>query len=330
MARSSVSTLISDVKVFGDYNISGDTDLDSMVLKAINYAFKMVRSFMAQAGIWEGLTAVASFKTIAGQAYIDPTLAHIVGNAATFTGVAGDTVTVTVDGTATAGISLAAATTVALVVTAINTAVGSTVASEDDNGYLMITSLVAGTSSAVTIADTAGTPTARLFAATADKTQSAITDILEIIKLTDRTNDRDIIPIPYQRLISLYPDPDTNKTTTPDFYARFSDYIYFGPTPSAGIRFYFSYVKSIAELVSTDTMPIDTDYDPLVVSLALEWLYTFLDPKDRATILTAKERTADLKKVLITDAIKRYGVINQSALRGDALDAYAISPRTAE
>ena len=329
MARTAVSTIITDIKMLGDYSVV-DANLDAMLLKAVNYAFRRVRNWMMQFGIYEGVTATADFKTIAQQNYVDLTLAHIVGNAATFTGVAGDTVTVTVDGTATAGIDLSAATTIALVVTAINTAVGSTVASEDENGYLMITSLVAGTTSAVTIADTAGTATARLFSATADKTQSAITDLLDIIKVVDRTNDRTLEYIPYQRLVEYYPDPDSNMTTTPDFVSRMADYIYFGPTPSAGTRFYITYSKTIAELVSTDTMPVDSDYDELIVAIALEWLYTFFDPKDRSTIMTAREKVAELRKMLVVNSPKRVFMPIQSSFRGDMLDINTINPRTAD
>lgn len=325
--KTSVSTLVSDIKILGDYSIT-DSSLDALVLKAINYAVRRARNWMLQFGIYEDTTANSSFKTIAQQSYVDITKAHIVGNTDEFTGTAGDTVTVTIDGTAYAGISLAAATTIALVVTAINTAVGSTVASEDENGYLMITSLTTGSSSAVTIADTAGTATDSLFEADADKTQSAIVDMDDILKITDRSNDRFIEIIPYQRLLELYPDPASNLTTTPDVCARANDYIYFGPTPSAGTRFYIDYFKMMSVLTSSDTMPFTTEYDELIVAIALEWLYSFLDSKDRTSILTAKERVAELRKILIVDSPKRIGMVKQSRLRGELLDLTAINPRT--
>jgi hypothetical protein len=328
MAKTTVSQIITDIKTLGDYNIT-DTSLDTLVLKCLNYAFRNVRNWMCQFGIWEGVTTTASFKTIANQNYVDLTKAHIVGDATTFTPVALDSITVTIDGTGYT-VLMAGCTTITLVASAINVAVGSTVASVDDNGYLMITSPTTGTTSSVTIANLVGTPATRLFSVAAERTQSAITDMLDIIKVVDRGNDRFLEYIPYQRLAEMYPDPASNSTTTPDYVSRMGEYIYFGPTPSSAILLYYTYIKTVAELTSADTMPIDSDYDELIIAKSLEWLYSFLDSKDRSSILTAKERVAELRKTLIVDSPKRIGLIRQSALRGDALDLTAINPRKAE
>lgn len=328
MSKSSASTILSDVKVFADYNIT-DTSLDSMIYKAMNYAVRKVRNWMIQYGIYEDTTTTASFKTIAEQAYIDITKAHIVGNASTFTGTAGDTVTVTIDGTAYAGISLAACTTIATVVTAINTGVGSTVASADENGYLMITSLTTGSSSSVTIADTAGTATDSLFEDDADKTQSAITDLDDLLRVRDYDNDRTIPLFRWEDFADFYPDPTSDYADGADSVSRLGNYIYFGPTPSSGKRYYLDYFKMISEITSSSTMPFTSEYDELIVSLCIEWLYMFFDSKDRSSILSAKERTAELKKTLITNSPKRIGVVNQVHLRGDVIDR-GIAPRFAE
>ena len=42
MAKTTVSTLTSDIKLIVDYNISDD-DLDSLILKGINFAIKRSR-----------------------------------------------------------------------------------------------------------------------------------------------------------------------------------------------------------------------------------------------------------------------------------------------
>ena len=329
MPKTLVSTIVSDVETFGDYKVSGDTSLDALVLKAVNYAFRRVRNWMMQYGIYEGVTTTASFKTISGQNYVDLTKAHIVGDAATFTPVALDSITVTIDGTGYT-VLMAGCTTIALVVAAINAAVGSTVAEEDDSGYLQINSLTTGSTSAVTIANLVGTPASRLFTVAAERTQSAITDMLDIIEVADRTNDRLLQYIQYQRLAELYPDPDSNSTTTPDFISRMGDYFYFGPTPSTALLLHYTYVKTVSELASTDTMPIDSDYDELIVSIAIGWLYRFLDSKDRTSILTNKEDIAELRKTLIVNSPKRISMVKQTQLRGYGYDVTAINPRAAD
>lgn len=329
MSKTLVSTIISDVKVFGDYSIQ-DTNLDAMILKAINYSVRKLRNWFIGFNIFEDVTTEASFKTIAGQEYIDLTLAHIVGNASTFTGTAGDTVTVTIDGTAYAGIDLSAATDIADVVTAINTGVGSTVASEDDNGYLMITSLTAGTTSAVTIADTAGTATDSLFEADSDKTQSAITDLDDVLRICDRVNDKALEMMHFQQFRLYFPDPDSNSGSSPDFASRLNNYIYFAPSPSAARLLYFSYYKMMADLVSTDTMPYTSEYDELVVALCLEWIYLFFDSKDRSSMLTIREKIELLKRDLIVKSPKRINYDNQVAIRGEGWIRSQIAPRFAE
>lgn len=95
--------------------------------------------------------------------------ARIVGDHNTFTGIAGDKIKVIVDSAVYDDIDVSACNTIAQVVTAINTAVGSVVASVDADGDLVITSPTTGTVSNITIAD--GTTTAhtcidRLFHAT--------------------------------------------------------------------------------------------------------------------------------------------------------------------
>jgi len=318
MAKNLVSTIISDIKVLGDYNIT-DTSLDSLLLKAVNYAVRRIRNFMVNYRLYEDITERASFKTIADQEYVDVTNAVIVGDSTTFTGVAGDTIDLNVDGTDYLDIAINASTDIADVVTAINTAVGSVVASEDDNGYLMITSPTSGSGSEVTIADgtsTVATCIARLFSVAVERTQSAITDLDSIMFVADVYNDSPLCVIGYDEHRTLYPDPDAFSGQTPMSVAVFKNYLYFGPKPSASTFLYMDYIKRLTALTSTATMPFDEMYDELVISMALEWLHSFLDAKDRATILTAKERTLELLKQLIVNSPKSKWVDNQADSRG--------------
>jgi hypothetical protein len=78
----------------------------------------------------------------------------ITGDVATFTGIAGDKIKVTIDDIVYDDINISAAVSIDTVVTAINTAVGSVVASKAaTTGFLKITSPTTGDSSNVTIAN---------------------------------------------------------------------------------------------------------------------------------------------------------------------------------
>lgn len=93
---------------------------------------------------------------ITGDKFIYVRAAIITGNSDSFTGTAGDTLRITIDDEVYNDISISSATSIADVVTAINTAVGSTVASTDSDGYLVITSPTSGAGSRVRIADGSG------------------------------------------------------------------------------------------------------------------------------------------------------------------------------
>lgn len=316
MSKTSVSSLLTTIKRKFDYNIT-DTDLDNYVIDEINLAIKTVKGLLVDHGMLQNVTKTSQFKTHEDTEYIDLGKARIVGDAATFTGVALDTLTVTIDGTAYAAIDVSACTTIALVVTAINTAVGSTVAYSSDDGYLEIISPTSGASSSVTIASGAGTPAERLFTVSGDRTQSGIVDIDEILCLSERTNDTVIQQIPYQKLKELYPDPTANYTTVPDVFARFYDRLYFGPTPNSNIWIYIDYTTSISAVTSSSTMPFEDRFDPLIIALVIQGLQMFLD-NTNATALAANASIVNtLKSELIINASRNIGIIRQLPSRDE-------------
>lgn len=99
-------------------------------------------------------------------------IAQINGDSATFTGTADDKIKVTIDATDYDDINIGASTSIAEVVTAINTATSGTQASVDSDGYLQIVGEVG-----VTIADgstTAQTVVADLFSTAASRTDTAV------------------------------------------------------------------------------------------------------------------------------------------------------------
>jgi hypothetical protein len=276
-------------------------------------------------GILKDISKSSSIKTTEDQEYVDLNIARIVGDTASFTAVAADTITVTIDGTAyTTGV-LTGAVLVATVVTAINlaTAAIGDVASESDDGYLVITSPTSGATSSVTIADGAGTPASRLFTVEAERTATALYDVDEIISLTERTNDTPIQQISYDELKALYVDPTAAYATTPDVFARFVDKLYFGPTPNDNILLYIDYIMQITEVAEGGTLPLNNKYDPLVIALGVKGVAEFLEP-DNANRITAANRNVEFwTKQLITSASRNIGMSNGMASRKPEIPHFA-------
>ena len=230
-------------------------------------------------GLSGDITAHKTIQTVEDQEYRDPTFARIRGDKATFTGAAGDKIDVWIDGTEYADIDVSACTTIALVVTAINTAVGSTVAYATTDGYLEIKSLTTGASSAVKIEDDAAASGAvdDLFSDEDYREQDAITDIDEIIVLTEKTNDNPIDIIPYHRLRKLSVDPSNDTATSPLQAAWHRNYLYFRPRPTSAILIYIDYYIDVAAITTASTMPFKDKYDPIIVELAKKDLKGYLD-----------------------------------------------------
>lgn len=322
MAKTLITDLISKIKRKSDYNII-DTDLDTLILDDINSSLKLIKQWLMDYGIFKDVSKSESIKTVEGQEYVDLNIARIVGDTASFTAVAADTITVTIDGTAYTTAALTGAVLVATVVTAINLAVGTTVATESDDGYLVITSPTSGGS--VTIASGAGTPVSRLFTVAAERTQSAIADVDEIISLTERTNDTPITEISYDELKALYPDPSANASTTPDYFARFVDRLYFGPTPDDNILLYVDYILQITEVTSASTCPLNNKYDPLIIALGVKAMAEFLEPDNANRIASANKNVEFWNKQLITGASKNIGLRRGTASRKPEIPYF--SPR---
>jgi len=312
--KTAVNSLRDRIKARIDYDLSGDTDLDALVLEAINDVLKLIKQDLLDYGLFADIGASNTLKLVAGRAFTDIRQARIVGDASTFTPVALDAISVTIDGTAYA-VLMAGCTTIALVVTAINTVVGSTVASASTDGYLAITSLTTGSTSSVTIASTAGTPVSRLFTDSTERTRTGISDLDEILRITDRTNDKVIGRISFFDFLEKYPDPAGNTSDRPDEFAFFNNRIYSGPSPNTDPTVYIDYLKQINDLSAGDTLPFENKYDPLVLAWAREELATWLDSKDATSISSAKATRLEWEHKLIIGATNNMGQVNQSASR---------------
>lgn len=317
MGKTAVNTVLDKIKRRFDYEIT-DPDLDSLVVDIMNDSLITMKQWFIDNDLFREISASASFKTIAEQRYRDITKAVIVGNVASFTAVAGDKITVSIDGTDYTTAALTGAVLVATVVTAINlatVAVGD-VASEDANGYLQITSLTTGSASTVTISDNAGTGAARLFTVAAERTQDAITDLDEIIRVSERDNDRTIEGRSFYDLVGMYPDPTADMSTTPDVYARWLERIYFGPTPAEAVIIYLDYIKMITAIAKGDTLPFDSRFDPLLIAMGRLELVNWLDPTNTVMIASATVTRDNLKQELIVASAKNIGKNQQTKARG--------------
>ena len=322
--KTAVNTIITKIKRKADYNIA-DEGLDDFIVDEINSALKLIKQWLMDNGIYKDVSKSSSIKTTEDQEYVDLNVARIVGDTATFAAVANDKITVTIDGTAYTTAILDGAVLVATVVTAINLAtlaVGD-VASESDDGYLVITSLTSGASSSVTIANGAGTPTSRLFTVAAERTQTALYDVDEIISLTDRTNDSVIEQVSYDELKDMYPDPTAAYTTTPDRFARFVDRLYFGPTPNDNILIYLDYIFQVTEVAEGDTLPFNDKYDSLIIALGVKGVAEFLEPANTNRISAANRNVEFWTKQLILSASRNIGMARGTASRKPEVPYFA-------
>lgn len=328
MAKTTVDNLVTKLKLRYDYNVSDD-NLDSLLIGCVNDSLKLIYQSLADAGKYLDIGSSISFKTTIDQAYIDLQVARIVGDLTTFTGVALDTVIVTIDGTASASIDVSACTTIATVVTAIN-AVVTGVASEDDDGYLVITSPTSGATSAVIIADGAtGVAMSKLFSVAAERTSTALTNMEEVIRLTERINDSPIQLIDYYDFIAMFPDPTADKSGTPDYAAIWNNRLYLGPTPSnSTLLVYIEYTAIPADVASGDTLPYLTKYDPLLIAQARVEYLQFFDSNNVSAIQIAQGIADKLEHKLITVATRNIGVNQQTSSRREGTLIAPRSPST--
>ena len=70
MSKSQVNSLVSDIKLLGDYNIT-DADLTTLLIVAINFALKRMKQWFMDEGLFDEIGAHDTLATIASQEYID-------------------------------------------------------------------------------------------------------------------------------------------------------------------------------------------------------------------------------------------------------------------
>jgi hypothetical protein len=70
MAKNTVNSLISDIKLVSDYNIT-DTDLNNLIIIGINFAIKRMKQWFMDEGLFDEIGAHDTLATVANQEYID-------------------------------------------------------------------------------------------------------------------------------------------------------------------------------------------------------------------------------------------------------------------
>ena len=313
MGKSTVNNMLASIKRRSDYDIDDDDDLTALLLDIMDDGLRQMKQWLFENDLKDAVSQIGSFKTIASQAYRDITKAVIVGDLTTFTGQAGDTIDVHIDGTDYADIDISGATDIDDVVTAINSDTSGTQASADANGYLQILSDTTGTTSIVTIADgtsTAQTVIAELFSVAAERTQSAITDVDEIYRLSERVNQNVIDVIDYYDLININPKPSASTASVPVQAALWDDKIYFNPTPSAANLIYIDYFIKVTAPVAGATLPFDQKYDAILKQYCRFGFFMWKhagSPDLNAVTALEKGVLDDLVKKLIVNASKNVG-----------------------
>jgi len=321
MDNTTVAALIASGKIRYDYDITDD-DLDVLLLDCINDGVILIRQWLMDAGLQSAIGKTGSFVVLAGDESADIRLSMIVGDATTFTGVAGDTIDVTIDGTAYADIDISAATTIALVVAAINSATGGTQASADDNGNLVITSTTTDGTGTVVIADGTSTVTtvvARLVSTARERTDTGISDFGEPLRVREKDN-RTIISIrDWEDLVEMQPDETESTSSTPDFTALWDgdNKLFFRSALSKSLRVYIDYFADQTALVAGSTLPFKRKYDPLLKQyMRVEFFaWKFADDPRNPQMVREEAKLDSLKGFLITHASKNFGKNRQSDSR---------------
>ncbi len=70
MAKSTVDSVVDSIKVLADYSIADD-DLDTLIIKTINFALKRLKQWLLDEGLYRQISDTAELSTVANQEYID-------------------------------------------------------------------------------------------------------------------------------------------------------------------------------------------------------------------------------------------------------------------
>lgn len=70
MSKSSVNSLVADIKLLGDYSIS-DTNLENLIIIAVNFALNRMKQWFMDEGLFDEIGAHDTLATVANTEYVE-------------------------------------------------------------------------------------------------------------------------------------------------------------------------------------------------------------------------------------------------------------------
>lgn len=155
------------------------------------------------------------------------------------------------------------------------------------------------------------------------------TDIIEILKVYQRTSDVALRQITYKDYIELQPDPTRWKGLPDVAYAPMQTLngsgqniwsLYLLPTPSSVITLYYDYVKNL-RFANDDTTndasfcPLPTTYDGWIYAEFKPKFYEIIDPKNRQLIDNAMKQAQEARRRYKQDIMSQVTRYDQVASR---------------
>lgn len=335
--NTTVSALITKIKRRVDYNNTGDTDFEALLLDIINDNVKLLKQWLFDADIISEVSDSATLTTTASQAYVDlsntpsapvATLVTIGTGLLTNGDYSYKATFITADGESDVS------------------AVSNTVTVDAAHNKITVSSIPVHPSSKCTsrklYRTIAGGSTYKYLATISDNTTTTYTDniadislgadapsvdtipsILEIVTLSERSNDKTIEVLDYNTFLTYYSDPSASSSTMPDHAALWNKRLYLGPMPSAASTLYVEYIKQQTELLSTSNLPFDNKYDQLLIAMAHDWYLRWQDSADASSIQLAEKNMLRLKNELINGASN----VNKNRQVQSRRDSQWIGPR---
>ena len=134
-------------------------------------------------------------------------------------------------------------------------------------------------------------------------------DILKIVHVYDKTNDRTYTFVPYERFKAAVAD-ETNTTGDQFIFTLWSEELLLYPVPDSIITIFMDYVQLLTALADDSNFTeIPARYDTVVIDGALVWAYKF-DPElgdwkaQQAIYQDGIDRMKTENRVIITENVR--------------------------
>ena len=135
------------------------------------------------------------------------------------------------------------------------------------------------------------------------------TDIIEVLQVYQRVNDRKMRQITYTEYINLVPDPTRTSgnpdaawaaNQTLDGTGNVDWRVYLIPTPSSAITLYYDYIKNIQLTTDAAYCVLPSVYDAWIYAEFKPLFYEIIDPKNRQLIDNAVKLAQNARSFYVT------------------------------